>query len=409
VQAPPLPDEVQGANTMPDNRVCSFMTSPVEDALYLMCYDAMMREETFQRETHECQVCLEEVLGKKMLRLDCEHAFCRTCLETHCNLHVTEGSVAQLTCPDCDDPLSAMVVRDIFGFDGFLRWESLVSSKAMDSMEDLTFCPRCKERVVSETATENGHCVHCYFSFCKTCFQSSHPGHLCVSLDERILMVKDRVAKMQQISRKDRFEAELRSLQDLQSETTVRNLSKPCPGCKTQIQKSEGCNKMTCSQCRTFFCYLCGKQIDGYEHFEQGVSRCILFDGQQLVAPICGAPPEALLEVRAAFNAGLTILRCPRCQQNNWKRDNNNRILCWNCRHSFCFLCRAELRKVYARVYVCACLFVYVCVCLCCSTITNLMLVFSSPLRASTTLPMAAVHSTADWVAGAWPLSDCPF
>lgn len=42
------------------------------------------------------------------------------------------------------------------------------------------------------------------------------------------------------------------------------------------IERSEGCNKMTCTSCSALFCYKCGQAVDGYDHFGEG--RCILFD-----------------------------------------------------------------------------------------------------------------------------------
>ena len=42
------------------------------------------------------------------------------------------------------------------------------------------------------------------------------------------------------------------------------------------IQKSEGCNKMTCGACGAFFCWRCNRAVEGYDHFRAGA--CVLFD-----------------------------------------------------------------------------------------------------------------------------------
>ena len=38
------------------------------------------------------------------------------------------------------------------------------------------------------------------------------------------------------------------------------------------------CNKVTCSVCNNSMCWLCGKQINGYAHFNDPKAKCILFD-----------------------------------------------------------------------------------------------------------------------------------
>lgn len=48
----------------------------------------------------------------------------------------------------------------------------------------------------------------------------------------------------------------------------IKNCTKACPQCKNRIAKNDGCNKMTCSICRIYFCWACGKRIEGYDHFQ---------------------------------------------------------------------------------------------------------------------------------------------
>ena len=39
-----------------------------------------------------------------------------------------------------------------------------------------------------------------------------------------------------------------------------------CPKCKFYVEKTEGCNHMTC-KCSTEFCYLCGIVFGHCEHY----------------------------------------------------------------------------------------------------------------------------------------------
>lgn len=50
-----------------------------------------------------------------------------------------------------------------------------------------------------------------------------------------------------------------------------------CPSCKAPIQKSAGCNKITCI-CGTILCYVCRKKITGYDHFSSASNSCNLWN-----------------------------------------------------------------------------------------------------------------------------------
>ncbi|KAF2770641.1 hypothetical protein EJ03DRAFT_60276 [Teratosphaeria nubilosa] len=42
----------------------------------------------------------------------------------------------------------------------------------------------------------------------------------------------------------------------------IQRVTKRCPGCRKNIQKSGGCSNMHCSQCRTQFCWNCMNKLN---------------------------------------------------------------------------------------------------------------------------------------------------
>ncbi|KAI4893881.1 hypothetical protein NFI96_024327, partial [Prochilodus magdalenae] len=55
-----------------------------------------------------------------------------------------------------------------------------------------------------------------------------------------------------------------------------RNAQK-CPRCKIHIQRTEGCDHMTCTQCNTNFCYRCGEKYRHLRFFGDHTSNLSVF------------------------------------------------------------------------------------------------------------------------------------
>jgi len=64
----------------------------------------------------------------------------------------------------------------------------------------------------------------------------------------------------------------------------IESTSKRCPNCRSWVQKLDGCNRMTCTKCHCYFCWICLKllsKVDPYSHFNNSNSDCFekLFEG----------------------------------------------------------------------------------------------------------------------------------
>lgn len=168
---------------------------------------------------------------------------------------------------------------------------------------------------------------------------------------------------------------------------TLREIAKEsqcCPTCNVRVQRSFGCNHMTCTQCRTHFCYRCGTQLDSenpYAHFRSG--GCPTFDTaevqrmaqreqqghgyvedelrrlqeefgdqrelfaqfQRVRVPMRG--PGGRGNVAARLRMG--DVQCPTCGQWNGRVGGLNHIRCGMCRSSYCGHCRRRIQGVIAH------------------------------------------------------------
>ncbi|KAF9480440.1 hypothetical protein BDN70DRAFT_612528 [Pholiota conissans] len=61
------------------------------------------------------------------------------------------------------------------------------------------------------------------------------------------------------------------------TESWITESTSVCPGCRSHVQKSEGCNHMSCTRCTHHFCYRCGVQLSAqnpYAHFSIRGTYC---------------------------------------------------------------------------------------------------------------------------------------
>jgi len=108
-------------------------------------------------------------------------------METLCRMHVQEGTVFQLVCPDtkCNASIPPYVLKRLLTGEEFERWDRLVLKKALDSMSDVVYCPRCGIGCL-EDESNNAQCPKCSFIFCSLCKEPCHPGKHCITPEDMI-------------------------------------------------------------------------------------------------------------------------------------------------------------------------------------------------------------------------------
>jgi len=327
--------------------------------LALLQYSAARDLQIFQSRMHTCSICFEDQPGSRFVRLDCGHrTFCCDCLGQQALVLVESGELDALKCPDtsCRAPIDAHILRRLLDPSVFERWESLTLQRALETMSDAAYCPRCGMLCLEDPTDNCADCPKCFFIFCTLCNEARHPGVECVSAETRLAMLRQKA----QGGGAAAVEELLRREHEFLSLAEIEKTSKRCPACGMAVQRSEGCNKMSCANCGSFFCWKCGKQISGYDHFKAG-GDCSLFDESEILRwerhweQLVGFHEAA--QLRNDFFMERMVgddqrqapmvpaVHCPSCGQPNYKLFGNNHMHCWSCTRHFCALCRVVLQR----------------------------------------------------------------
>ena len=176
-----------------------------------------------------CLICLEEIstIDRIILKLPCNHIFCRKCLKTYAVDQLTTKTKCKCPEPDCKYVIRFEI--PILGRRGPVKddeewkdqFKSVVSRKLLrkaNTARRFDLCPlaRCKGTVI------NGQCDKCRSEICYDCNEVKEPDHQC--------------------------DPEIRA-----NRQEILSKTKLCPNCHVPIMKNQGCDHMTCTQCQFHF------------------------------------------------------------------------------------------------------------------------------------------------------------
>jgi len=182
-----------------------------------------------------CPVCFDE--ASVPTRLTCGHIWCTSCLQRYL-MSALENKAFPLTClgndASCTERISLVLAKRILSGDDFAALcEASFWSYIHARTDEFHHCPTpdCAQVYRAAPAGTILQCPSCLVHICSACHTEEHDGLTC----------------------EERDAAEDKLFHEWAATHDVKN----CPGCKTPIERSEGCNHMTCIRCQTHICWQC--------------------------------------------------------------------------------------------------------------------------------------------------------
>ena len=204
-------------------------------------------------EEKECSICFDKIEFPEKVYLKCGHYFCISCWIDYLTEKITNANVSKIICMEhgCNTILESKFIKDILEGKNELieKYDKFLKRKQMLEQSDkVKFCPFPDCEGYAEKKDKNKY-VKCNFGheFCFECGNAPHGKKKCEDMID-----KD-------------FE-----------EWRSHKIVKRCPCCKMWTEKNEGCNHMTCVECKFQWCWLCQKPYT-YNHFDQGSCNGLQF------------------------------------------------------------------------------------------------------------------------------------
>ncbi|XP_059589454.1 E3 ubiquitin-protein ligase RNF217 isoform X1 [Alligator mississippiensis] len=238
-----------------------------------------------------CRVCLEE---RPVQPLPCcKKAVCQDCLSRYLGSQVQLGQ-ADIKCPitECNEHLDETTILYNLPHNDIIKYKYFLELSRIDSSTKP--CPQCKHfttfrrrgHIPTPTKLENKYkiqCPSCQFVWCFKCHSPWHEGVNCKEYKKGDKLLRHWASEI---------------------EHGQRNAQK-CPKCKIHIQRTEGCDHMTCSQCNTNFCYRCGEKYRQLRFFGDHTSNLSIFGCKYRCLP---ERPHLRRLVRGSVCAGKLLI-----------------------------------------------------------------------------------------------------
>ncbi|KAK0228802.1 hypothetical protein IW262DRAFT_1456020 [Armillaria fumosa] len=202
--------------------------------------------------SHTCPICYDDV--STPFQLVCEHVYCTGCIR-HFLTSAAKTGIFPLICmgneSTCGTPISIPVIQKFLpptAFDHLL--ETIFTTHVDKHPQEFRYCktPDCMQIYRKSEVVSALRCPSCFSEICSSCGEDSHERLSCE--DARI--------------HNNPVEQERMSEAWLSQQRGI----KKCPACSRLLEKTEGCNHMTCP-CGAHICWRCMGTFDAdniYDH-----------------------------------------------------------------------------------------------------------------------------------------------
>ena len=201
----------------------------------------------------ECDICGEVIISPIKVQLKCKHYFCRDCWIDYLTEKITNANVSKIFCMQhgCEQILETKFIKNILEGNKDLidKYDKFYQRKKMLEQSDkIKLCPIPDCEGYAEKKGKSKY-VKCNFGheFCFECGSAPHGKKKCEDMMDK------------------EFE-----------EWRSHKIVKRCPCCRMWTEKNEGCNHMTCVECKFQWCWLCQKPYSS-NHFYEGSCNGLQF------------------------------------------------------------------------------------------------------------------------------------
>mmetsp|Transcript_33556 Transcript_33556/g.44297 ORF Transcript_33556/g.44297 Transcript_33556/m.44297 type:complete len:506 (+) Transcript_33556:306-1823(+) len=209
-----------------------------------------------------CRICCDVMEPKLAFALGCAHFFCRACWTQYLEMKVAEGPACVYTiCPEhkCPRIVTEEIFQEFLSQEALTKYQQFSLDSFVDINRTLRWCPGagCPKAVKAPVQAAHVQCT-CGCAFCFKCAEESHAPAACKEL--------------------------ARWKEKCQNESETANWilanTKRCPKCSTRIEKNQGCNHMTCRQCKEEFCWICMGPWSEHGANTGGYYKCNRFESK---------------------------------------------------------------------------------------------------------------------------------